>query len=126
MYNDYYLLKRVQEEQGAVSFASVQDSFTYKGEVIACPPSELKYKLISECCNADIKHATGVSDITGNYTYESFCLSCCGKNPKVLQGNYNPKIGDTVLFLKGSGEDVTINGEQMKAVKLEDIIMKID
>ncbi len=79
MYNDYYLLKRVKEEEGAVAYASVQDSFTYKGEVVRTPKPDS-----------------------------------------------NPEIGDKVLFLKGSGEDVTIDGETMKAVKLEDIIMKIN
>lgn len=82
MYNDYYLLKRIEEEQGAVAFASVQDSFTYKGEVVNIPPTK-----------------EGISIIF-------------------------PQVGDKVLFLKGSGEDVTINGETMKVVKLEDIIMK--
>lgn len=80
MYNDYYLLKRVQEEEGAVAFASVQDSFTYMGEVVMTPA------LATPIC---------------------------------------PNIGDKVIFLKGSGEDVTFNGEQMKAVKLEDIIMTV-
>lgn len=80
MFNDYYLLKRVQEEEGKVAYASVMDSFTYMGEVVKTP-------------------------------YESSFI------PLV--------IGQKVLFLKGSGEDVTINGEQMKAVKLEDIIMAI-
>ena len=80
MYNDYYLLKRIEEEQGAVSFASVQDSFTYKGKVFMEP----------------------------KYEYNE---------------NY-PHIGDVVIFLKGSGEDVQVNGETMKVVKLEDIIMK--
>jgi len=78
MYNDYYLLKRVQEEEGAVSYANVQDSFTYKGEVVRTPVS----------CEFDLD------------------------------------IGTKVIFLKGSGEDVTIDGETMKVVKLEDIIMK--
>lgn len=78
MFNDYYLLKRVQEEEGKVAYASVQDSFTYMGEVVKTPaPDSI------------------------------------------------PEIGMKVLFLKGSGEDVTVNGEQMKAVKLEDIIMAI-
>lgn len=81
MFNDYYLLKRVQEEEGKVSYASVQDSFTYTGEVVKEPL----------------------------YEYNE---------------NY-PHVGVKVLFLKGSGEDVTVNGEQMKAVKLEDIIMTI-
>jgi len=78
MYNNYYLLKRIEEEQGAVAFASVQDSFTYKGEVVETP-------------------STGMN---------------------------RPEVGTKVLFLKGSGEDVTINGETMKVVKFEDIIMK--
>lgn len=78
MFNNYYLLKRVQEEEGKVAYASVMDSFTYMGEVVKKP-----------------------------------------------QDNHNLHIGDKVLFLKGSGEDVTVNGEQMKAVKLEDIIMII-
>ncbi len=78
MYNDYYLLKRVKEEEGVISYASVQDSFTYKGEVVKTP-------------------------------YNSTDA---------------PQIGDKVLFLKGSGEDVTIDGETMKVVKFEDIIMK--
>lgn len=37
MFNNYYLLKRVKEEEGAVAFASVQDSFTYTGEVVRSP-----------------------------------------------------------------------------------------
>jgi len=82
MFNDYYLLKRVKEEEGAVAFASVQDSFTYMGEVVKVPTLKITEFI-------------------------------------------PPKIGDKVLFLKGSGEDVTVNGEQMKAVKLEDIIMVI-
>lgn len=85
MYNDYYLLKRIEEEQGAVAFASVQDSFTYKGEVVQIP----------------------FPGATGTF-YEG-----------------NPKVGDKVLFLKGSGEDVQVNGETMKVVKFEDMIMKI-
>ena len=79
MYNDYYLLKRVKEEEGAISYASVQDSFTYKGEVVKTP------------------------------------ISC----------EFGLDVGTKVLFLKGSGEDVQIDGEQMKVVKFEDIIMKI-
>lgn len=88
MFNNYFLLKRVQEEQGKVSYASVQDSFTYTGEVMKSP-----YEV------------NGISGTTGFTKL--------------------PLIGDKVLFLKGSGEDVSINGEQMKAVKLEDIIMII-
>jgi len=78
MYNDYYLLKRVVEEQGDIAYASAQDSFTFKGEVVKTP---------------------SVSSI--------------------------PSIGDKVLFLKGSGEEVQVNGETFKVVKFEDIIMKI-
>lgn len=37
MYNDYYLLKKIEEEVGAVEYATVQDSFTYKGEVVEVP-----------------------------------------------------------------------------------------
>lgn len=85
MFNDYYLLKRVKEEEGAVAFASVQDSFTYTGEVVKVP-----------------YYSTQASGI-----------------------DYRPKEGDKVLFLKGSSEDITVSGEQMKAVKLEDIIMTI-
>lgn len=88
MFNDYYLLKRVQEEEGKVAYASVQDSFTYMGEVVKVPGV--------------------VSMVTGTVLLETI-----------------PNIGDKILFLKGSGEDVTVNGEQFKAVKLEDIIMKI-
>lgn len=80
MFNNYYLLKRIKEEEGAVAYASVLDSFTYMGEVVEVPQEH---------------------------------------------GFLAPDIGAKVLFLKGSGEDVTVNGEQMKAVKLEDIIMKI-
>lgn len=76
MYNDYYLLKRIDDKEGELSFASAMDSFTYQGEVVATPRNQF----------ADA-----------------------------------PSIGDKVIFLKGSGEDV---GEH-KAVKLEDIIMKI-
>jgi co-chaperonin GroES (HSP10) len=79
MYNEYYLLKRVEEEQGAVSFASVQDSFTFKGEVVQTP----------------------------------------------FDGTNAPQVGDKVLFLKGSGEDVQVNGETYKVVKFNDLIMKI-
>ena len=85
MFNDYYLLKRVQEEEGKVAYASVQDSFTYLGEVVKVP------------------YYTNQASVT----------------------DYKPKEGDKVLFLKGSGEDVIVDGEQMKAVKLEDIIMPI-
>lgn len=82
MYNNYYLLKRVKEEEGAISYASVQDDFTFRGEVLQQP---------------------------------KFFTS---------PGEY-PKVGDKVLFLKGSGEDVNVNGETYKVVKFEDIIMKI-
>lgn len=34
----------------------------------------------------------------------------------------HPQIGDQVIFLKGSGEDM---GDGLKAVKFEDIIKKI-
>ena len=37
MYNDYYLLKRIEEEEGSVAFATSLDSFTYKGEVVKTP-----------------------------------------------------------------------------------------
>lgn len=37
MYNDYYLLKKIEEKEGDVLFAKVQDSFTYCGEVVECP-----------------------------------------------------------------------------------------
>lgn len=37
MYNDYYLLKRIEDTEGSLSFASAMDSFTYKGEVVAGP-----------------------------------------------------------------------------------------
>jgi len=87
MYNDYYLLKRVKEEEGAVSYASVQDSFTYKGEVVRIPLE--------------------TTNVTGTAYLET-----------------KPNLGDKVLFLKGSGEDVTIDGETLKVVKFEDIIMK--
>ncbi len=86
MFNNYYLLKRVQEEQGAVAFASVQDSFTYIGEVVKRPEAM----------------------VTSTFAYD-----------------YNPQVGDKVLFLKGAGEDINTGGENFKAVKLEDIIMKI-
>lgn len=89
MYNDYYLLKRVKEEEGAVAYASVQDSFTYKGEVIKTPYSN--------------------DDVTGTEFY----------------GAKAPQVGDKVLFLKGAGEDIEYNGEQMKVVKFEDLIMSL-
>lgn len=79
MFNDYYLLKRVQEEVGKIGYASVQDSFTYKGEIVKVP-----------------------HDRRGG-----------------------PIVGDKVLFLKGSCEDINTGDEQFKAVKLEDIIMSI-
>lgn len=85
MYNDYYLLKRIEDEQGAISYASVQDSFVFKGEIV------------------DVPVVTGISS-----AFES-----------------RPSVGDKVLFLKGSGEDVQVNGETFKVVKFEDIIMKI-
>lgn len=88
MYNEFYLLKRVPEEQGAVAFASVQDSFTYTGEVVKIP--------------ADTEM------VTGTYMLPN-----------------RPNVGDKVLFLKGAGEDINTGGENFKAVKLEDIIMKI-
>lgn len=37
MYNDYYLLKRIEDSEGDLSFASAMDSFTYKGEVVDLP-----------------------------------------------------------------------------------------
>lgn len=85
MFNNYYLLKRVKEEEGAVAYVSVQDSFTYKGEVVRVP--------------------------------------FVGAIGTLYEGS--PKTGDKVLFLKGAGEDVTIDGETMKVVKFEDIIMAI-
>lgn len=85
MYNDYYLIKRIKEEESTIALASVQDDFTFKGEVVQAPYIEQKSA-----------HET---------TY--------------------PTIGDKVLFLKGSGEDVNVNGETYKVVKFEDIIMKI-
>lgn len=85
MFNNYYLLKRVQEEEGKVAYASVQDSFTYIGEVVKSP-----YQNVSS----------------------TFTTSM-------------PSVGDKVLFLKGSGEDVTVDGEQMKVVKFEDIVMTV-
>jgi hypothetical protein len=77
MFNDYYLIKKIEEKKGELSFASAMDSFTYTGEVIEVPVLD--------------------------------------------EFNRRPQIGDKVIFLKGSGEDV---GEH-KAVKFEDIIMKI-
>ncbi len=100
MYNDYYLLKRVQEEEGAVSYASVQDSFTYMGEVVKVPGK--RYFPIGT---------------TSTVTIDS--------NHVVMEDKTNPQVGDKVIFLKSSGEDVTFNGEQMKVVKLEDIIMTV-
>lgn len=82
MYNDYYLLKPIEAEEGEVAYASAQDSFTYQGEVVKSP-----YQNVS-------------STFTQNL----------------------PAVGDKVLFLKGSGED--IDGG-LKAVKFEDLIMPI-
>lgn len=82
MYNDFYLLKRVKEEQGVVSYASVQDSFIFKGEVVKAP--------------------------YGLFLY-----------------GQAPQVGDVVLFLKGSGEDVQVDGETYKIVRQGDLIMKI-
>jgi hypothetical protein len=82
MYNDYYLLKRIEDKEGELSFASAMDSFTYKGEVVQEPIFDYNGKL----------------------------------DPKLM-----PQVGDKVIFLKGSGEDV---GE-FKAVQFNDIIMKI-
>jgi len=79
MYNDYFLLKRIEEEEGKVSYATAMDSFTYRGEVIEVSLNEYGDKFV------------------------------------------RPKVGDKVIFLKGSGEDI---GEY-KAVKFEDIIKKI-
>jgi hypothetical protein len=84
MYNDYYLLKKIEEVEGNVAYASVQDSFTYMGEVVETPYPN--------------------SSATGTL-YDKNTLS----------------VGDKVIFLKGSGEDI---GE-LKAVKFEDIIKKI-
>jgi len=89
MYNDYYLIKRVQEEESTIALASVQDDFTFKGEVVQVP------------CKRELVGVNMVVDLT------------------------NPQIGDKVIFLKGSGEDVNVNGETYKVVKFEDIIMKI-
>jgi hypothetical protein len=85
MYNDYYLLKRIEDKEGELSFASAMDSFTYQGEVVQSP------------------YLAGIEQNIGGRWIEV------------------PQIGDKVIFLKGSGEDV---GEH-KAVKLEDILMKI-
>ena len=82
MFNDYYLLKRIEEDKGDLSFASAMDSFTYKGEIVKTP-----------------------------HDYVS--------STNVISG---PQIGDKVLFLKGSGEDTP---DGFKAVKLEDMIMKL-
>ncbi len=83
MYNDYYLLKRIEDNETGLSYASAMDSFTYKGEVVKHP----------------------IFDYDGKI------------DPKLM-----PQVGDKVLFLKGSGEDV---GDGLKAIKFEDIIMKI-
>jgi len=98
MYNDYYLLKRVKEEEGAVAYASVQDSFTYKGEVVSVPIKRF---------------------------YTNVSVTCSNKN-LVCEDKTYPQVGDKVLFLKGQGEDIQIDGEQMKAVKFEDLIMPIE
>lgn len=37
MYNDYYLLKPIEETEGSVAYATVGDSFAYKGEVVKTP-----------------------------------------------------------------------------------------
>lgn len=78
MYNEYYLIKRIEEKESDIPMASATDSFTYQGEVVKTPKD---------------------SDIT---------------------------IGTHVLFMKDMGEDVVVNGEAMKVVSLEDLIMKID
>lgn len=88
MFNDYYLLKRIEDKEGELSFASAMDSFTYKGEVIEEP------------ININI-------EIPVEYKGKMYFS--------------HPKIGDKVIFLKGSGEDIG----DLKAVKFEDIIMKI-
>lgn len=90
MFNEYYLIKRIAEEDnGGLKLASVQDSFTYKGEIVKTPYSN--------------------DDVTGTEFY----------------GQKAPRIGDKVVFLKGCGEDVEFNGESMKVVKLEDLIMPL-
>ncbi len=76
MYNNYYLLKKIEDKQGEISYASVLDSSTYKGEIVKTPNKGIDL----------------------------------------------PQVGDKVIFLKGSGEDV---GEGLKAVPFTDIIMKI-
>jgi hypothetical protein len=88
MYNDYYLLKKIEDNEAGLSYATAMDSFTYKGEVVGTP------------------YETTMGT-TSTYTG--------------LVGNGRPQVGDKVIFLKGSGEDVG----DLKAVKFEDIIMKI-
>lgn len=37
MYNDYYLLKKIDARDGDIVYASAQDGFTYMGEVVKVP-----------------------------------------------------------------------------------------
>ena len=37
MYNDYYLLKRIEDKDGEIAYATAMDSFVYKGEVVEVP-----------------------------------------------------------------------------------------
>jgi len=84
MYNNFYLLKKVEEQESTISFATVQDSFTFLGEVVKVPAVYFE-----------------------------------------VTTKQRPTLGDKVLFLKGTGEDVEIEGQELKVVKFEDIIMKI-
>lgn len=90
MYNDYYLLKKIEDKEGEISYATAMDSFIYKGEVVEAP------------------HDSTLNSIPGTYSS--------------LIEKLRPAIGDQVIFLRGSGEDL---GDGLKAVKFEDIIKKI-
>ena len=80
MYNNYYLLKRYEEEnKQGIEMAKSQDDFSFKGEIVTTP------------------------------TNESLGLS----------------IGDKVIFLKDTGDDIVIEGNTYKIVKGENLIKKV-
>lgn len=93
MYNEYYLIKKIEDEvtEGA-SYATVGDSFAYKGEVVETPTIYL----------------------TGEFKDKARDIN-----------SFYPSIGDHILFMKDTGEDVVIDDKKFKVVALEDIIMKL-
>lgn len=80
MFNDYYLIKRIEKEkEEGLTFAKSIDDFAFTGEIVKVPYPE-----------------------TNGLT-----------------------IGDHVMFLKDTGDDVEYKGEMMKIVNGKDLIMQL-